>query len=133
MRVFRFIILGAYSLLIFCSCSILGEENSDDITAGDIHFETDQSFYISHQDYDEPWPTYRFTLIARLENRSNQTIYLDRCRANSPQPMYGFKLLNAQGSERAGYGKVYACVGHNQPITVQAGSVRVDTIGRIKV
>lgn len=128
MREFNLVFLIAVSLLLFVSCSILSEEPNQKITVDDIVFQTDQTSYISHQNLDESWPTFRFTLIARFENRSYQTIYLARCRSDSPQPMYGLKLLNQEETKRSGYGKVYACSQHNQPIAVRPRSVRIDTI-----
>lgn len=113
---------------LLAACSILGDDADVKITTDDIVFETDQSAYTSYLDPDEEWITYRFTLVARFENRSNRTIYLSSCKPDSPNPIYGLKLLDENQSKRSAYGWIYACSGHNQPLSVPARSIRVDTL-----
>lgn len=115
-------------LLFFLSgCSFLGNDN-DDITSENILFQTDQREYVASLESSDSWPRYTFTVIAHFKNNSDQTIYLDRCYGDSPQPIYSVNLMNKESSERSAYNGAWACVGHNNPIAVKSGAVRTDTL-----
>lgn len=115
-------------LLLLISCSILSEGPKEELTTKNLVFQTDQSTYTTQLKENLPPAIYGFTIIATFENRTDQTIYLSRCDPNSRQPIYGLKLLNAEESDRSGYSWFYACAGHNHPIAVRPGSVRIDTL-----
>ncbi len=71
--------------------------------------------------------SYGFTLIARYENRTADSLYLDRCGPRDRTPMYGVEAIN-DTTEGAAYDHVWACTGHDFPIVVAPHAVRVDTL-----
>lgn len=125
MREFTYIPLLIFSLLGLMSCSIL---NEDSTRTANLSLQTNQTEYIADLKTSSPWPVYGFTLIAKFKNITNQTIYLNRCYPDSNQPIYGVELLSGDSSARSAYNTFWACVGHNNPITVKPGAVRTDTL-----
>lgn len=90
---------------------------------------TDRDAYTATHVRDEgTYRQYGFTLIARFQNRTGDAIYLDRCYPDASRPIYGVELLGATRPLESGYDPVWACVGHDNPIVVQPGAERVDTL-----
>ena len=71
--------------------------------------------------------SYGFTLIARFENQTADTIYLSRCRPRDVTPRYSVETIG-DTTEVAAYAKVWACVGHYFPIVAAPWTSRVDTL-----
>jgi hypothetical protein len=71
--------------------------------------------------------SYGFTLIARFENQTADTIYVSRCRPRDRTPKYGVDAID-DTTEYAAYAKFWACVGHNFPIVIAPRASRVDTL-----
>ena len=71
--------------------------------------------------------SYSFTLIARYENRSADSLYLDRCGPGDRTPMYGVEVVT-DSTEDAAYDRVWACSGHDFPIVVAPHAAHVDTL-----
>ena len=71
--------------------------------------------------------TYRFTLIARYENPTADTLYLDRCTPEDRTPMYGI-MVASDSTEDAAYNPVWGCVGHDYPVVIAPHTTRVDTL-----
>lgn len=97
MRKFIFIFLLTCSFLWLISCSILGDDSNQH---EHISFQTDQTEYIANLERSSPWPVYSFTLIARFKNITNQSIYLNRCYPDSPQPKFSVELFGEDSTER---------------------------------
>lgn len=128
MRGLNLFILLLLSLFAIPSCSITGDESEEEITTENLAFRTNQTSYTAQFEENLPPAIYGFTLIARLENNSGRTIYLNRCNTHPPQPVYGLPLIDAGQSKRSGYSRVYACASHSSPIEVESGTVRTDTL-----
>ena len=71
--------------------------------------------------------SYGFTLIARYENRSADSLYLDRCGPGDRTPMFGVEAVT-DSTQDAAYDRVWACTGHDFPIVVAPHAVRLDTL-----
>ena len=71
--------------------------------------------------------TYAFTIIARYENPTADTLYLPRCLPRQRTPEYGVEVVD-DTTEDSGYDPVWACVGHDSPIVVAPHAARVDTL-----
>lgn len=71
--------------------------------------------------------TYGFTIIARYENTTADTLYLPRCLPRDRTPEYGVEVVD-DTTEDSGYDAVWACVGHDFPIVVAPHATRVDTL-----
>ena len=71
--------------------------------------------------------TYGFTLIARYENPTTDTLYLGRCTPEDRTPVYGI-MVASDSTEDAAYNPVWACVGHDYPIVIAPHRTRVDTL-----
>lgn len=73
-------------------------------------------------------PQREFRLVARFENHSGETVYLANCAPGAP-PAFGVAMAEgaAAGGESSAYNRVYACVGHSEPIPVRPGAIRADT------
>jgi hypothetical protein len=69
---------------------------------------------------------YGFTLIARYENRTRGVLYLARCNPRDSSPIYGIEPVDS--TQESAYDEAWACVGHDYPITVAPGAIRVDTL-----
>jgi len=70
--------------------------------------------------------SYVFTLVARYENRTADTLYVSRCYPRDPTPMYGVETIDDTAD--AAYDPVWACVGHDSPIVIAPSAARVDTL-----
>lgn len=71
--------------------------------------------------------SYRFTLIARYENRTADTLYISRCGPRDRTPEYGVEAIN-DTTEDAAYSPAWGCYGHDSPIVVAPHVARVDTL-----
>lgn len=71
--------------------------------------------------------TYAFTIIARYENPTADTLYISRCLPRDRTPEYGVEAIDDATAESA-YDPVWACVGHGFPIVVAPHAARVDTL-----
>jgi hypothetical protein len=71
--------------------------------------------------------SYGFTLVARYENRTADTLYVSRCYPSDPTPVYGVETIE-DTAEDAAYDPVWACVGHDFPIVIAPHAARVDTL-----
>lgn len=71
--------------------------------------------------------TYGFTIIARYENTTADTLYLPRCHPRDRTPEYGVEVVD-DTTEDSAYDPVWACVGHNYPIVVAPHAARVDAL-----
>ncbi|WP_234572202.1 hypothetical protein [Rhodohalobacter sp. 614A] len=115
-------------LLLLVSCSTVDNDTKEVITTKNLVFQTDQSSYTAEVLENFPPAFYGFTLIARFENKTNQTLYLNRCDVDSSHPRYVFKLHLTENPQSPAHNIIFACAGHNNPITVKSGSVRIDTL-----
>jgi hypothetical protein len=94
-------------------------------------FTTDSSAYTAHPtNRHNEAIIYSFRVIARFENRTDKALYLERCSPKSAQPKYAVvavrRLIGRAGYPA--YSPIWACGGHDSPIEVSAGAVRVDTL-----
>lgn len=128
MRDLKLFFLLLLSLFVVTSCSVTGDESEEEITTENLVCRTDQTSYTAQFEENLPPAIYGFTIIARLENNSGLTVYLNRCNTDSPQPIYGLPLIDADPSKKSGYSRVYACASHSSPIEVESGTVRIDTL-----
>ena len=71
--------------------------------------------------------TYGFTLIARYENPTADTLYLARCSPGARTPEYGI-VVASDNTEFAAYDPVWGCVGHDYPFVIAPHTTRVDTL-----
>lgn len=71
---------------------------------------------------------YGFTVIARYRNPTDAPIYLARCHATSPNPLYGVQLVDASRPAESAYSPVWACAAHDKQIVVAPGATRFDTL-----
>ncbi len=100
---------------------------SSDVPAS--RFTTDATAYVAQTSGSVEVARYSFDVISRFENRGAVTLYLGRCRPDSPQPLFGVDLAEPAGSgSRSGYAYFWACVGHDRQFAVKPGEVRVDTL-----
>jgi hypothetical protein len=65
-------------------------------------------------------------VVARLTNRSSQTVYLERCYPDWSYPIYGVETVGSD--QDAAYDPAWGCVGHDHPIVVTAGETRTDSL-----
>jgi hypothetical protein len=101
----------------------------------EVTIQTDQTEYVAQFDSTvNKQDRYKFPLIARFENRTGVPIYLERCGPNTPFPIYNVGPDNGKGVETSSgpldnpYSTFQACVGHDNPIIVQPGEIRVDNL-----
>lgn len=71
---------------------------------------------------------YELTVVATFTNPTDDTLYLDRCRPDSPGPIYGVDLIEPEDPDGAAYDADWACVGHDRQFAVAPGESRVDTL-----
>lgn len=98
--------------------------------AGTVTLRTDRTEYVAtYVSGEGAYRQYGFTVVARLENRGPERVYLARCYPDSPHPIYGVELVDQDGdSWGSGYSGAWACVGHDRQIPVAAGESRTDTL-----
>ena len=101
----------------------------------EVPIQTDQTEYVAQFDSTvNKQDRYKFPLVARFENRTGVPIYLGRCYPDTPYPIYNVGPDNGKGVESSSdsldnpYGTFVACVGHDNPIIVQPGEIRVDNL-----
>jgi hypothetical protein len=95
-----------------------------------VTIQTDQTKYIAkYHETVHGQDRYKFLLVARFENRTGATIYLERCYPDTPYPIYDVVSDNGSGVQGSdGYGTAQGCVGHDSPIIVEPGETRVDKL-----
>ncbi|HEX7229189.1 MAG TPA: hypothetical protein VF452_02255 [Candidatus Binatia bacterium] len=101
----------------------------------EVTIQTDQTEYVAQFDSTvNKQDRYKFPLTARFENRTGVPIYLERCYPNTSYPIYDIGPDNGKGVESSSgsfdslYTAVRGCVGHDNPIIVQPGELRVDNL-----
>ena len=125
MAMLRYIMLLA--ALVLAGCEIAGPGVEPDYD--NVSLRTDDTTYVTTYLRGEGvYREYGFAVIARFENQSGTSVYLSRCYPDSPHPIYGVSLVEPEDQWGAAYSGVWACVGHNRPIEVRTGQVRVDTL-----
>lgn len=67
-----------------------------------------------------------FTVEASYHNRTEASVYLQRCYPDSEHPIFGVSTLD--GTMESAYGPVWACVGHEDHIRVAPGETRIDVL-----
>jgi hypothetical protein len=72
-----------------------------------------------------PYRQFTFVLEARLTNPSSAPLYLRRCGASDPVPIFGVIGSSPQDPEPA-YDPHWGCAGHNSPLVVLPGATRTD-------
>jgi hypothetical protein len=92
-------------------------------------FRTDRSAYVARR---VPGVRgngkYAFTLVAQYVNRTSAPVYLYRCFPDSHQPIYNVHLVGAREPLASAYDPGWGCVGHEDQIVVQPGTIRVHTL-----
>ena len=125
MALIRYVVLLA--VLAVAGCEIVGSGPEPDYE--NVALRVDDTAYVAtYQRGEGAYSEYGFTLIARFENQTGTSVYLETCGGAGWQPMYGVALIEPEDREGAGYNAVWACVGHNRPIEVRTGQVRIDTL-----
>jgi hypothetical protein len=93
------------------------------------NFTTNDTGYVAMREPGGgPVVRYGFTLVARYRNPTSAPIYLARCHASSPTPVYDVQLVEASHSGGSAYSPVWACAAHDKQIVVAPGAARVDTL-----
>lgn len=111
--------------LLISGCSLFTDF---DPSPEELPVRTDLESYMAHIASAGDRPTYGFDIVVRFENRTNRTVYLDRCNPDSPHPIYSVELIDQQDSYGAAYNPGWGCAGHDSPIRVERGRSRVDTL-----
>jgi hypothetical protein len=124
MRVVNEVTLPVFIALTFASCTT----GPDSGVPEGVRFTLDRTGYAAEQIRDELPIRYEFQVIARLENQSDHTLYLDRCYPDDSVPIWGVVLVAPENPDGAAYDQVWACVGVDSPIVVVPGGTRVDTL-----
>ena len=112
-----------------CSDSPTAPLPSAELLANDEGtFTVDRAVYTATPDRSVEYARFRFQLVARFTNTTNQPVYLSRCYPNSPSPIFGIQLLG-EGVDQWGsaFDMAWACVGHDQQFEVLPGATRTDT------
>jgi hypothetical protein len=124
-----------YSLLIWLTIFACGQEpqKSPQTTVpppdDDFVLKTDQDNYSAkYEKTIDGMRVYGFTVIARFENRSQEPAYLDRCRPDTPYPFYSVYAVESREIKESAYNRMWACVGHDNPIVVEPGETRTDNL-----
>lgn len=71
--------------------------------------------------------SYGFTLVARYENRTADSLYVSYCPPRHRTPRYSIPLVNDTTND-SGYDRAWRCVGHKSPIVIAPHATRVDTL-----
>jgi hypothetical protein len=90
-------------------------------------FTTDATTYLARRSDRGVTVRYTFDVISRFENRGPVTLYLGRCRPDSPKPLFTVALVEPAGV-RSGYASAWPCVGHDRQFEIRPGDVRTDTL-----
>lgn len=91
-----------------------------------VAFTTDATGYVAREfERVNGYPIYRFTIIARYENRGIASLYVDRCTPQSPSPIYGVFLVDS--TKTSAFNMFWGCVGVSHLIEVPPGATKVDT------
>lgn len=75
---------------------------------------------------EEPFRRYEFRIAVKFKNRTDDTLYLDRCLIDSPYPKFGIGLVNSH--KGSAYSRFWACIEHGEDFRVLPGAVRRDTL-----
>ena len=95
--------------------------------SGQVTIRTDRAAYDATPIGREgSYRTYAMTVVAQFTNGMSRQLYLQRCYADTPYPIYG--IVSAEEGREAAYNPVWACVGHGVPIIVLAGMTRTDSL-----
>ena len=130
--------VSARPALVMLACSALAcadaptevaSERRAHLGASDGSFTTDRAVYVAEAVDGEPaYRRYRFRLVARFTNTTDHPVYLARCYADTPTPVYGVEQLDPiVDSWGSAYNPAWACVGHDMQIEVMPGATREDT------
>ncbi len=117
--------------LIGCGGSVLdpAQEPGDSLPEPALLLTTDRPDYAASYLHGEgTYRIYGFTIIARLENRFMQRLFISRCFPNSPGPIYDVALIDGTDAWGSAYSKAWGCVGHDQQFPLEPGQIRVDTL-----
>jgi hypothetical protein len=68
-----------------------------------------------------------FALTVEFRNPTSYTLYVGRCKPDSPLPKYHLDRDSDAASEDPAYSPAWACVDHNDHFPVPAGASRTDT------
>lgn len=72
---------------------------------------------------------YGFIIVARLDNPTDSTVYLERCWPTDVYPSSGLRLIEPTDGKWGAYGiSGNACIGHDAPLIVRPGESRVDSL-----
>jgi hypothetical protein len=133
-----FRLISFLCLLGLVSCPSMDQEPIKTVVVvrpEEVTIQTDQTEYVAQFDSTlNKQDRYKFPLVARFENRTGVPIYLARCYPNTPYPIYNVRPDNGKGVESSSnsldnpYAAFVACVGHDNPIIVQPGEIRVDNL-----
>lgn len=118
----RFSILAVF---VFVGCSVAGES---DPGFQRLVLETSDSLYVAEEEMQAERPLYGFDLVTRLHNRSGHEVCLNRCYPTDRSPIYYLILIEPFDEFGAAYNAGWACVGHQDPISIAPGHTRTDTI-----
>lgn len=113
--------------VVVAACSGWGCVGSTepDPPGGSPTLETDRATYqASPMAGSSSYRWYGFTLVARYTNQTARTVYLARCYPDSKAPIYSLRGVGFASA----YDGAWACVGHDNPIRVEAGRSRTDTL-----
>ena len=117
-------------LLIASACSPVSKVDKpvsevDEVTENPADFDlrTNQTEYIAES---ETGFSYGFSLTAKLENTTDQTLYLDLCYPDDTSPIYSVTLAE-ESDKKSSWNPAWACVGHSESIVLEPGQTRIDT------
>jgi len=101
------------------------------VAQGASPVQTDRKSYIARAQ----WPDrvgeavvgrYAFKVVATLHNRTSDTLYLERCRPDSPTPEYSL-VVAEKPDEDAAWDPTWACAGFYWHEPLAPGAARTDT------
>ncbi|MEX0599313.1 MAG: hypothetical protein WD205_01645 [Rhodothermales bacterium] len=112
-------------LFFLVGCSLLDDSSP---TSSTVRLEVEQNDYVAEREIDGPRARYGFDLVVHLYNESPHTLYLQRCRPDTPYPIYAVKPVETENAHDAAYNAVWACPGNGHPFVVRPGMTRTDTL-----
>ncbi len=113
------ILLGAFG------AALLGCGEGPTAPAAAVALHLDRASYVATPvDPGSGYVQYAFRAVVRYENTTNDTIYFEMCRPDSPTPIFSVAVLD--GGE-SGYDPGWACVGM-PPLAFPPGATRTDTL-----